>query len=303
MGHGLAAATVMGQLRSACRALLLEHPTPAAALAALDRFAARLPGATCTTAFCAVLTPETGELAYSSAGHPPPVLVHADRTTQLLEDGHSIPLGVRTGLDRPEARVVIPPRGTLLLYTDGLVERRRDPLDEGITRVAELLENSASATPDELADKLMTSLAPAAGYEDDVAVLLYRQPGPLEIGFPADAGQLAPTRRALRGWLDRCGLGAEQVQNVLVATGEAVANAIEHGHRDTPGGPIRLNAIALADRVHVTVNDTGTWKPPQAAATFRRGRGMMLMRELVTEVDVHQTTDGTTVHLHARITA
>ncbi|WP_410567600.1 SpoIIE family protein phosphatase [Amycolatopsis sp. cmx-4-61] len=303
VGHGLAAATVMGQVRSACRALLLEHPTPAAALAALDRFAARLPGATCTTAFCAVLTPETGELTYSSAGHPPPVLVHADRTTQLLEDGHSIPLGILADHTRPEARVVIPPRGTLLLYTDGLVERRRHPLDEGIARVAELVENSTTATPDELADKLMTELAPAAGYEDDVAVLLYRQPGPLAIGFPADAGQLAPTRQALRGWLERCGLDTEQIQNVLVATGEAVANAIEHGHRDTPGGAIRLNAAAFVDQVHVTITDTGTWQPPQPSANSRRGRGMTMMRELVNEVSVHPTTGGTTVHLHARITA
>jgi serine phosphatase RsbU (regulator of sigma subunit) len=78
VGHGLAAATVMGQLRSACRALLLENPSPREALAALDRFAARLTGAECTSAFCAVLSPETGELTYSSAGHPPPILVYAD---------------------------------------------------------------------------------------------------------------------------------------------------------------------------------------------------------------------------------
>ena len=71
VGHGLAAATVMGQLRSACRALLLEKSSPSAVLAGLDRFAARLPGADCTTAFCAVLTLSTGELVYSSAGHPP----------------------------------------------------------------------------------------------------------------------------------------------------------------------------------------------------------------------------------------
>ncbi|OBG95625.1 ATPase, partial [Mycobacterium sp. E3251] len=134
VGHGLAAATVMGQVRSACRALLFENPSPGAALSGMDRFAARLPGAQCTTAVCAVLNPETGELIYSSAGHPPPVLVHADGTTQILDDGHTIALGVRADWSRPEARVTIPARATLLLYTDGLVERRRTALGQGISR-------------------------------------------------------------------------------------------------------------------------------------------------------------------------
>ena len=136
VGHGLAAATVMGQVRSACRALLFDNPSPAAALAGMDRFAARLPGAQCTTAVCAVLNPDTGELVYSSAGHPPPILVHADGTTRMLDDGHTIALGVRPDWSRPEARVTMPARATLLLYTDGLVERRRIPLDDGISRAA-----------------------------------------------------------------------------------------------------------------------------------------------------------------------
>ena len=152
VGHGLAAATVMGQLRSACRALLLEHPSPRAALAGLDRFAARLPGAPCTTAVCAVLDPETGELVYSSAGHPPPILVHADGATQTLEDGHTIPLGLRPNRPRPEARVIIPPRAMLLLYTDGLVERRRRALDDGIAQVRDLLQEGRASALEELGE-------------------------------------------------------------------------------------------------------------------------------------------------------
>ncbi len=301
VGHGLAAATVMGQLRSACRALLLEHPTPAAALTSLDRFAAQLPGATCTTAFCAVLDPGTGELTYSSAGHPPPILVHADRSTHLLEDAHSIPLGVRPGRPRPEARVVVPPRATLLAYTDGLVERRRRPLDEGIGRATDFVSEGHATAPEELAGLLMSGMAPANGYEDDVALLLYRQPGPLELDFPADAGQLAPTRNTLRGWLARCGLDEGQIQNVLVAAGEAVANAIEHGHRDSPGGLVRFRATALVDRLEFTIADSGRWKPPQSDPDSHRGRGMELMKAFMTEVSVHPTATGTTVHLHTEI--
>src|SRR3954449_6775529 len=169
VGHGLAAATVMGQLRSACRALLLEHPSPQAALSALDRFAARLPGAACTTAFCGVLDTRTGELTYSSAGHPPPILVHGDRTARSLDDGRSIPLGLRPDRIRPEARVVLPPRTTLLLYTDGLVERRRQSLDLGISRVTDLVQDGSGSALDDLASEIMSRLTPDGGYQDDVA--------------------------------------------------------------------------------------------------------------------------------------
>ncbi|MFC7511355.1 ATP-binding protein [Streptomyces thermocarboxydus] len=68
-----------------------------------------------------------------------------------------------------------------------------------------------------------------------MALLLYRHPAPLDITFPAESSQLAPVRRALRGWLAQCELPPNAVQNVLVAVGEACANAIEHGHRHTPG--------------------------------------------------------------------
>src|SRR6185312_13763841 len=167
--------------RSACRALLFDNPSPSAALAGLDRFAARLPGAECTTAVCAVLNPGTGELVYSSAGHPPPILVDVDGTTTTLDDGHTIALGIRPDWSRPEARVIVPARATLLLYTDGLVERRRSPLECGISRAADLVRDGRASTLDQLADHMMSDLAPSEGYQDDVVLLLYRHPAPLEL--------------------------------------------------------------------------------------------------------------------------
>jgi serine phosphatase RsbU (regulator of sigma subunit)/anti-sigma regulatory factor (Ser/Thr protein kinase)/transcriptional regulator with GAF, ATPase, and Fis domain len=302
VGHGLAAATVMGQLRSACRALLLDHPSPRAALAGLDRFAARLPGAQCTTAVCAVLDPATGELVYSSAGHPPPILVFADGTTQTLEGGHTIPLGLRPDRPRPEARVVIPGRATLLLYTDGLVERRGKALDNGIARASELVQGGRDSTLDELANQIMSRLAPRQGYQDDVVLLLYRHPAPLEMDFPAHVSQLAPTRAALRSWLSQTRVDPERAHDMLVAAGEAVANAIEHGHRERPEGIITLRATALVDRLQLTIADTGSWKPPRPAAEGNRGRGITLMRALMRDISIHPEAAGTTVHLSSRIT-
>jgi GAF domain-containing protein/anti-sigma regulatory factor (Ser/Thr protein kinase) len=302
VGHGLAAATVMGQVRSACRALLFENPSPGAALAGMDRFAARLSGAQCTTAVCAVLNPDTGELVYSSAGHPPPILVHADGTTRKLDDGHTIALGVRPDWPRPEARVTLPARATLLLYTDGLVERRRSPLDAGISRVAALVQDGRTAMLDDLANHIMSGLAPNGGYQDDVVLLLYRHPAPLELKFPADVSHLAPARKALRTWLIRARLDPDQTMNVLIAAGEAVANAIEHGHRHSPQGTISLDATVLVDQVRLTITDTGSWKPPQPASESHRGRGIALMKGLMHDVSIDPDPAGTTVHLSARIT-
>jgi PAS domain S-box-containing protein len=301
VGHGLAAATVMGQLRSAYRALLLDRPSPGAALEGLDRFAAQLPGARCTTAFCAVLSPGSGELVYSSAGHPPPILARADGTTALLNEGRSIPLGIRPGWSRPEAHLTMLARATLLLYTDGLVERRRRALDEGILSAAHLVRNGGATPLDDLASQIMSHQAPRGGYQDDVALLLYRQPAPLELNFPAHTSQLAPTRTALRNWLTEAGVEPDQTMDILIAAGEAIANAIEHGHRYRPDGVVSLRATAFVDRVHLTVTDTGSWKTPHAAASIHRGRGVGLMRALMHEVTIHPAAAGTTVHLHARI--
>ncbi|MFD2419734.1 SpoIIE family protein phosphatase [Amycolatopsis pigmentata] len=303
VGRGLKAASVMGQLRSACRALLLQDARPDQVLMALDRFADGITGAMCTTVFCGVLDAGTGKLTYSSAGHPSGILVDTDGTTRFLDGGRSLPLAVRTGRSRPYGEHILPPRSTLLLYTDGLVERRRRPLTDGIEEAAAVLRDGRHSGVEDLATQVMSRLAPPDGYEDDVALLLYRFPAPLRIAFAAEPTQLPPVRQTLRDWLEKCEVPPEVIQDILVACGEACANSVEHGHRDAPGGTIRLTAEVLADHLRLTIADTGRWKMPDDRSTTNRGRGLMLMRALMNHVTVTPTAGGTTVDMHTRITS
>ena len=195
----------------------------------------------------------------------------------------------------------MPARATVLLYTDGLVERRGVSMDDGMGRAADLVQSGRSLALDEVANLLMSGLEPGGGYSDDVAMLLYRQPVPLVMDFTADVGQLAPSRAALRDWLIQAGVDTDQIQDVLIATGEAVANAIEHGHRDHPEGIISLRAAAVVDRLQVTVIDTGVWKTPREVADISRGRGLALMRGLMEDCTISSDDAGTTVHMYARI--
>ncbi|HEX3713639.1 MAG TPA: SpoIIE family protein phosphatase, partial [Trebonia sp.] len=187
VGRGLPAAAVMGQLRSASQAVLLRAPGPAEALADLDTFASRIPGAECTTVFCAILDPAAGTVTYSCAGHPPPILVAADGKYSLLDQARSLPLAMLPAdWQRSQATAGLPPGATLMLYTDGLVERRNQPLDEGIDAAAVIVAEHAQDHPNDIADYVMSAMTPAAGYEDDVAVLIYRHPpAPLTVQVSA----------------------------------------------------------------------------------------------------------------------
>ncbi|MEV1046634.1 SpoIIE family protein phosphatase [Streptomyces sp. NPDC049916] len=301
VGRGVEAAAIMGQLRSACRALLIQDPSPARALMALDTFAATVPGAMCTTVFCGVLDPATGELRYSSAGHPPGILSHADGSSLLLEEGRALPLAVRPGRARPEARTVVPGRSVLLLYTDGLVERRGLSLSDGIDQADRVLGSALHLPSDQLADHLMTGLAPAGGYTDDVALLLYRHPARMDASFPADRDRLAAARGELRSWLTAHLIPQPTAQGVLVASGEAIANAMEHAYADRGRGTVRLSVRATADRLYVEVADTGRWKDPDPACATVRGRGVPLMRSLMDHVTLTPGAAGTTVSMDTRI--
>jgi PAS domain S-box-containing protein len=297
VGRGLAAASVMGQLRSACRALLLDAPGPAQALTALDQFATLIPDALCSTVFCAVLNRATGQLSYASAGHPPGILSHPDGRVEFLDQGRSLALALAPDRPRSEAVAHVPEGATLLLYTDGLVERRGLDLADATGQAAALLRAGRQTPVAELAERLMTSLTPAQGYEDDVALLLYSRPSPLSLSFPADPDELALVRRQLRGWLGRLSMDSLVAQDVLIAACEACANAIEHGYRGSPAGTVRLRVEVTGPDVVITVSDHGRWQPPSRARD--RGHGLKLIRATMREVEITANDLGTTIEMRA----
>lgn len=175
VGHGLAAAGVMGQLRSALSAAVWVADGPAAALDALGLYARYVDGAESTTAFQAVIDCDSHILTYSSAGHPPPALLHADGTVEFLDQATDPPLGARPEhVPRPQAETAFTEGATLVLYTDGLIERRREDIDTGLQRLADCLTRHGSADADTLADTLLAELIPAAGSTDDTALVIIR---------------------------------------------------------------------------------------------------------------------------------
>lgn len=308
VGRGLPAAAVMGQLRSASQAVLLRAPGPAEALTDLDTFASRIPGAECTTVFCAIIDSAAGTVTYSCAGHPPPILVTGGGKYELLDQAQSLPLGtLPADWQRCQATATLPVGATLMLYTDGLVERRRQRLDVGIDAAAAAMASHAREHPADAVDHVMLAMAPAAGYEDDVAVLIYRHPpAPLTVQASADDPScLAFLRAELRQWLSSAGVGKPEASDILIAAGEATANAYEHATKGRPAGAapvqISLTAREANTMVQLTVADTGSWRPSPAdreqPAPGTRGHGIIFMHALMDDVRIDPSAHGTTVTL------
>lgn len=175
VGHGLRAAGVMGQLRSALSAASRVAAGPAQALEGLGLYARFVEGAECTTAVSVFIDWSGHTLTYSSAGHPPPALMAPDGSVTFLDQATDPPLGARPEhTSRPQAQAVFTEGSVLVLYTDGLVERRREDIDTGLERLAHSLSRNRDAAPDALADALLSDLVQPAGITDDTALIVLR---------------------------------------------------------------------------------------------------------------------------------
>lgn len=175
VGHGLAAAGVMGQLRSALSATSRVADGPAQALDVLGRYAHVVDGAESATAVTTFIDCDARTITYSSAGHPPPVLVHADGRVEFLDMATDPPLDARPDpRPRPQAFTTYAAGATLALYTDGLIERRREDIDTGMSRLADALVRHRTDDPETLADAVLLELLPPGGATDDTALIIVR---------------------------------------------------------------------------------------------------------------------------------
>ena len=303
VGHGVQAATAMGKLRSAMGALGLVVDSVPELLGRLDEFADKIEEARFGTVAAVLLEPETGELRYSLAGHPPPLVIDADGNGRFLEGGNGPPLCIVLGDEpgRPEGRARLEEGSALILYTDGLIERRGDSIDNGLERLRDAAAVRHRFEPERLCDEIVDEFAEGS-LDDLVFLCLRREPRDTRIFtqiFPAVPKALQQVRQELRAWLAEQGLDRRRIEEVVQACGEGCANTVRHAYGEQPG-EATLELRLRADGTLVTrIRDAGVWR--QRAHTESSGHGMEIMRALNDEVHVHRTPQGTTVVMEARV--
>ena len=299
VGHGLDAAAAMGRLRIALAALAPHSAGPGELLSHLDRFAVGPNRADFATACCATLDTSTGELRYASAGHPPMLLVDPRGEVQRLEAARSAPLYGLTHDDRPEASVVLEPGALLVLYSDGLVERREETLDLGFERLERAVVAARDLPVDELCERLVDDLGVGEERSDDVVVVVLRLAtivhARLRRTIVARASELRGLRAAVRDWLGGRGLHGDACSDLLLVLGEACANAVEHAYPAGAWGEIEVEVCQGDEDLLVQVRDFGAWRP--GPSDEDRGRGTTIMQAVASEFTRRSGPEGTTLRL------
>ncbi|NJP42563.1 SpoIIE family protein phosphatase [Streptomyces sp. PRB2-1] len=282
MGHSMTSAAIMGQLRTTVQTLAGLDLAPQEVLYHLDEQAQRLGQDRMATCVYAVYDPIAHRLVVANAGHPPPVLLHADGLAEVLRVPPGAPIGVG-GVPFEAVELPAPAGATLLLYTDGLVESRSRDVWGGIELLRERLHDAASVVSppplEPLCDEVLEILGPG-DRDDDIALLAARFDGiaPSDVAYwflepqpqtPGRARRLV--RQALRRWdLD------DQLEAAELLVSEIVTNAVRYAER-----PITLRLLRT-DVLRCEVGDDAPLLPRMrhAAPEEEGGRGLYLVNRM-----------------------
>ncbi len=300
VGPGLSAASSMGKLRNALRAYALEFPSPSDVLERLDRLIQIFGPGEMATALYGVIDPVHLTFRFASAAHIPPVVRDADGSVRVVRTATvAPPLGAVIAASFAENIEQLRPGITLILCTDGLVERRRQSFDEGLQRLCEL--SRVKLTPEERCDHLVKRLTEEDEGDDDLALMvidvLPDQGDRLALSLRAEVSQLVVLRRILERWLAERRLEPRVLHDVVAASGEAAANAIAHAY-GLSGGVLWVTSEWAANEIVLSVRDFGRWRSPHLPD---RGRGIPIMRALTDQMRITRSDAGTSVELRWRL--
>jgi anti-sigma regulatory factor (Ser/Thr protein kinase) len=297
VGHGVEAAARMAHLGSAARAFALEGLRPSLLLERVNAFAYDDEKPAMATLLYGVVDAEAGRLSIASAAHPPPLVISPSGGATFVEGSRGSPLGARQYPQYDESVVVIEPGTTIVIFTDGLVEKPGESLQEGLENLragAGMLPSD----PKQLCDELVEKCFPTTPPRDDVAILavhLAADPGKtFQMTVSADPDSLGPVRRGVGRWLRGVGATESETYDILVACGEACANAVVHAY---PVGNASFEVSGAADNgsIELVVRDFGSWREPRPGSG---ARGLILMKDLMDDVDLQRKSPGgTTVTL------
>jgi serine/threonine-protein kinase RsbW len=295
-GHGLEAATIMGEIRQAMRSLAVGDFTPAGVLEHINDVTNLRSSIGMVTAIFGYYDPAFRGLTYAVAGHPSPIVTLSDGMSALLPGG-GIPLGVAPRVDASDWHITLPPGAQVIFYTDGLIENDRDVIrgEELLLKAAARHDVRSAVNPSE---GLQDAIFAGAPNRDDAAALTLscadgRVPDVLTFSALPIVAPLV--RAAMNRIADACGFDEDRRFALVVATGEAIANAVEHAYRGDPSGEITVRTDITATSVVVAVEDQGRWRPFQKRE--ERGRGITLMHQLVDGVRITSTQTSTVVTL------
>ena len=299
MGRGLTAAAVMGQVRAGLRAFAALDLPAADVLAHLDNLVGNLsagPEAALVSCVYAIFEPATSSVTVANAGHLAPVLVSPGGQTRLLDEPEGIILGVGGGRFT-EVRYPFPDGSALALYTDGLVESPKIDIGQGVERLLASLSSPGPPARTSLpatADRLLTLIDRAGGYDDDVTLLLVRasaSPTTRSTTVEPDPRAARAAREVTGDALRQWGLD-DRADLVELLVSELVTNAIRYA-----GTPSDLTLRRGDHALYVEVADRDSRVPRllDPSADDEGGRGLQLVAELATRWGARPTSTGKTV--------
>jgi PAS domain S-box-containing protein len=299
-GHGTEAASVMGQARMAVRAFSLEGHAPGLVVGRVHQLLRSLyEGEQMVTMLYLALNPLTWEATIVNAGHPPPLIIDPSGGATYLESPTGLPLGLNWNLPYEESIALLRPGATLVLFTDGLIDRRDVAVQVGLDRLRAEATDPGEGDLDEMCGALLEHLVPPDA-SDDVAILVARlEPvrDRLSLAIPADPERLGAVRRNLGRWLSGHEVPKEDADDMILASSEACANSIEHAYG--PGrGSVYIDAEVHDGEVTVVVRDTGRWRAP---SNGDRGRGLMFIEACTDSYTLTRGDAGTEVRMQRRV--